>query len=268
MMRCGVTFPVLTDLLRGLFVEVAMSDILTEAKARTDSRISLVTGVYRKEVKRLRDLPPERLATPDVVTVSSLIIARWLAAAPYVDASGGPRPLAKVSEPGVAEPSFEQLVASVTTDIRSRAVLDDWLSQGLVSLDQADRVVLNSQAFIPATGGAEQMFYFGRNLHDHVAAAVANVSAAGAAPFLDRSVHYDGLTDEQAAELEAYARTEATRALLAVNRRALALVEANGPKGASSPNTGRRRVNMGVFVYGDDESHESKAAPSAAAGAP
>jgi hypothetical protein len=268
MMRSGVTFPVLTDLLRGLFVEVAMAEILTDEKARTDSRISLVTGVHRKEVKRLRDLPPERLATPDVVTVSSLIIARWLAAAPYVDSSGGPRPLAKISEGGAAGPSFEQLVASVTTDIRSRAVLDDWLSQGLVTLDETDRVVLNVQAFVPAPGGAEQMFYFGRNLHDHVAAAVANISAAGAAPFLDRSVHYDGLTDQQAAELEAYARAEAARVLLEVNRKALALVEANGLDAASPPGAAQRRVNLGVFVYGDRETADDKPPQSAGSGAP
>jgi hypothetical protein len=53
------------------------------------------------------------------------------------------------------------------------------------------------------------VFYFARNLHDRVA--VANIGAAGVVPFLDRSVHYDGLAPAQAAALEAYARAAAVR---------------------------------------------------------
>ncbi len=247
MMRSGVTFPVLADMLRHLFVEVAADDILTQPNARTDSRISLLTGVHRKEIKRLREFPPDRAAPPAVLTIGSQIIARWLAAAPFTDADGQALPLARGTEAGAADASFEALVASVTTDIRPRAVLDDWLSQGIVRLENGDRVLLNHAAFIPKPGGQEQLFYFARNLHDHVAAAVANITAAEAAPFLDRSVHYDGLTPEQARELEAFARAAATRVMLEVNRRGLELVEAGQDSGLGP----RRRVNLGVFVFND-----------------
>jgi hypothetical protein len=187
---------------------------------------------------------------PEVVTVSSLIIARWLALPPYADAEGAPRPLPRNHEPGSDQPSFESLVASVTSDIRPRVVLDDWLSKGLVATDAADRIVLNTQAFIPRPGAAEQLFYFGRNLHDHVAAATANISAIQTAPFLDRSVHYDGLTGAQAAELEEFARAEASRILLEVNRRAAAMVD-----GQPRTPDANRRVNLGVFVFTDIDRH-------------
>ena len=59
LMRAGVTFPVLADLLRTLYVEVAARDLLVDPKAQTDSRISLLTGVHRKEIRRLRELPPD-----------------------------------------------------------------------------------------------------------------------------------------------------------------------------------------------------------------
>lgn len=256
MLRSGVTLPVLNDMLRTLFVDVASHDILTEPKARTDSRLSLVTGVHRKEIRRLRELPPDRLQVPEVVTLSSQVIGRWLAVPPYVDENGRPRPLPRAADPGSTEPSFESLVLSVTSDIRARVVLDDWLSKGLVSANEADRVILNVDAFIPAPRAAEQLFYFARNLHDHVAAAAANISASDAAPFLDRSVHYDGLTDEQAAELEAFARAEAIRVLLEVNRRAAALAEANPAEAGAS-----RRVNFGVYVFSDtDQPAEPEAA--------
>jgi hypothetical protein len=252
MLRSGITFPVLIDVLRHLFVEVAVTDILTQPKAQTDSRISLLTGVHRKEIRRYREMPPDSMAPPEVVTIASQIIARWLGSSPFVDDAGQPRPLPRVTEAGTEGPSFDSLVCSVTTDIRSRAVLDDWLSQGLVRMAPEDRVVLNADAFIPRPGGQEQLFYFARNLHDHVAAAVANISADDAAPFLDRSVHYDKLTQGQVGELEAFARDAAIRVLLEVNRKALELVDANAiPDGQAA-----HRLNFGAFVFSENDTPE------------
>jgi hypothetical protein len=261
MLRSGITFPVLIDVLRHLFVEVAVSDILTQPKARTDSRISLLTGVHRKEIRRYREMPPDSTAAPEVVTIASQIIARWLGSPPFVDDAGRPRPLPRVTETGSEGPSFDTLVCSVTTDIRSRAVLDDWLSQGLVRMAPEDCVVLNADAFIPRPGGQEQLFYFARNLHDHVAAAVANISAGDAAPFLDRSVHYDGLTQVQMRELEVFARDAAMRVLLEVNRKALELVEAN----QTTDGEATHRVNFGTFVFSEDDAPDQLAAAAGAA---
>jgi hypothetical protein len=247
MMQSGITYPILADLLRTLFVEVATRDVLVGPRAQTDSRISLLSGVHRKEIRRLRALPPDTDAVPDVVTISSQIIAVWLGGPAYLDAGGRPKPLPRVAKHGTTE-TFDGLISSVTRDVRPRAVLDDWLTQGIVQLDAADNVHLNAQAFIPRTGGEEQIYYFSRNLHDHIAAAVANISAAATPPFLDRSVHYDRLSDAAARDLEAFARQAAMQALLEVNRHALTLVEREtGPEGAG------RRVNLGVYVFAADE---------------
>jgi hypothetical protein len=249
MVRSGVTLPLLTDVLRRLFVEVAVTDILVQPKARTDSRISLLTGIHRKEIRRYRNMPPDRWITPDVVTISSQIIARWLGSAPFVDEAGRPRPLPSTPGAGAADLSFVALVSSVTTDIRPLAVLENWLSLGIVRMEPINRVVLNADAFIPRPGESEQLFYFGRNLHDHVAAAVANICAGQAAPFVDRTVHYDELTAGQAGELEAFAREAAVRVLLEVNRKALTLIDAN----RTSDERSSHRVNFGVFVYGEND---------------
>jgi Family of unknown function (DUF6502) len=268
MMQSGVTFPVLADTLRQLFVEVAVDEILLDQKARTDSRISLLSGVHRKEIKRLRSLPADHAETPDVVTMASQIVARWLGSPTFADADGQPRILSRLAQPqpdGAGEPAFEDLVLSVTTDVRARAVLDDLLSHGVVSLIEGDRVRLNTRAFIPRPGGEEQLFYFTRNLHDHVAAASANISA-GKPPFFDRSVHYDDLTPAQAEALRAYAREIAVRALLDVNRKALDLLESDTapePDRTPDPNgrDDRHRVNLGIYLYQERENGQRESGP-------
>ncbi len=234
------------DLLRDLYVDVALHDVLTDDRARTDSRVSLLTGVHRKEIRRQRETPPQPDQGSEVITLSSQIIARWLGASPWAGEAGVPLPLPRAAAAG--EPSFDGLVAAVTKDLRPRAVLDEWISQDLVRIDPQDRVVLNVDAFVPRPGRDEQMFYFGRNLHDHIAAAAANVSAVGKAPFLDRSVHYDALPVAAAEQLQAMGRTAAVQMLLEINRRAMELAEAPNDTGGPT-----RRVNLGVYLFSEDD---------------
>ncbi len=248
--RCGVTYPVLADHLRGLFVEVAQREPADSPSGWTDSRLSLRTGVHRKEIRRLRLAPPpEDDAAPAVVTSSSRIIAAWLGSPAWTGADGRPLALPRIAPAGV--PSFESLVATVTTDVRPRAVFDEWLSLGLVSNDDQDRVVLDASAYVPAPGEEAQLFYFGRNLHDHAAAAAGNVLAAGPAPFLERSLHYDRLPPDIAARLAALGRDEGQALLLRLNRAALDWL---GPDDAPpDPASPTQRVNFGVYLYVEDE---------------
>jgi hypothetical protein len=248
LIRSGVTFPMFAELVRGLYVEVAAQDLLEEAE-RTDSRISLMTGVHRKEIRRLREQGGMPEAEPERVTLASAIIARWLK--DHAGADGAPLALPRAAPAGA---SFEALVRSVTRDVRPRAVLDDWLGQEIATLDEDDQVRLELAAFVPRPGATEQLFYFGRNLHDHASAAAENLLAAETAPFLERSAHYDGLTAETAAEIERLGRAAAQRMLEEVNRAALDLLDANDAAAARDPAAPLLRVNVGTYVFrGGDE---------------
>jgi hypothetical protein len=255
LIQSGVTCPALADLLRGVYIDVARTELLTDPKARTDSRVALLTGIHRKELRKHR-VPEDPASIPPIVTRASAIIAHWLGAPGYSDATRAPLPLPR----GGPAPSFESLVAAVTRDVRARAVLDEWLAQGIVSLDGAGMVRLDVAAFIPPQGSAEgrtaQLFYFARNLHDHLAAAGANLVASGPAPFVDRSLHYDRLSPDAAAQLEAAGRAAAQAMLVDLNRAAITIADAEGatpPPGAFS-----RRVNVGVYVYIDDDAPQAK----------
>ena len=123
-------------------------------------------------------------------------------------------------------------------------MLDEWLDRRLVAIDADGRIVLAESAFVPQAGAEEQLYYFGRNLHDHVAAAVANV--LGEEPrFLERAVHYDGLSDELAQTLERRSREIALAALHEANREAHAACE--GDAG------GDHRWTMGIYIYREAE---------------
>lgn len=249
MLAQGITFPYLTDLLKGLFVEVADRDFrLDPARPNTDSRISLVSGVHRKDVSRLRQLlqTPEALA-PSVVPLGAQLVAQWLGQARYLQDNGQPRPLARLASEG-GEQSFEALVASVNSDIRSRVVLDEWLRQGVVRLDEDDRVHLNTHAFVPSEDADEKAFYLGHNLHDHAAAAVHNV-LGGQPAFMERSLHYDALTPASVQQLARMGEQHGMKALLAVNQAAMQAEARDGA--ALAAGEPPQRITMGVYFYAE-----------------
>ena len=236
--RAGMTFPALCQLLRELYVNVAEYDFALPGKEQTDSRVSLLTGIHRKEVSRLRGAGAPVNAVPAAVSRTGAIIARWLASPRFCDEAGAPLPLPRSADG--SGPSFEELVSSVTRDVRPRAVLDEWLDRRVVTIDEEDRIVLAEAAFIPQQGDDEKLYYFGRNLHDHLAAATENVLGAKPA-FLERSVHYDGLSAELAERLEARSRELALEMLQRINREAHAASEID--------RGGEHRWNCGVYVF-------------------
>jgi hypothetical protein len=239
--RSGMTFPALAQLLRELFVNVAEHDFALEGKEQTDSRVSLLTGINRKEVARLRGAGTPVNQTPGTLSRTSAIMARWLAAPEFTDAKGDPLPLPRTAA-GDA-PSFELLVTSITKDVRPRAVLDEWLDRKLVTINDGDEIVLVENAFVPRGDDDRKWHYLGRNLHDHIAAAAANVSSM-TPPFMERAVHYNGLSPELAKRLEESSRALAMDALKAANREAdRALAKDEG---------GNSRWNFGVYVYRED----------------
>src|SRR6478672_1958357 len=78
LIRSGMTFPALAELLRELYVNVAEHDFALPGKEQTDSRVSLVTGIHRKEVRRLRGAGAPVTVVPAGLSRTSRILARWL----------------------------------------------------------------------------------------------------------------------------------------------------------------------------------------------
>lgn len=243
MLRKGVTYTYFSDMVKGVFVEVAAAEFRLDDKPPTDSRISLITGVHRKDVRRLREGAPDLAgALPEALTLGAHLVSMWMNRAPFCDSPGRPAPLPRLASVG-GEQSFDTLVASASKDIRARVVLDEWLRLGVVRMDDQDRVHLQTRAFVPQKGFDEKAAYFGHNIHDHACAAVHNLTVDGP-PFFERSVHYDSLSLAGVEEIREVVATEGMEALMRFNELASAL-EARDAATA----TAQQRVTIGLYFY-------------------
>lgn len=242
LLRHHIGFPFLSRLLKQVYVEVALESLQREGQKDTDSRVSLLTGVHRKDVRALRADRAAVASVPRSVSLGARIIREWTSRADLRGPDGAPLPLPRFSG-NENEPCFDALVMSVTKDIPARSVLDEWLRMGVAQIDAAGRVQLRVEGFVPRHGFDEKAFYFGRNVRDHIAAAAHNL-AGDAAPMLERSVYYEGLSDASIAELEALAESVAMRSLREFNERARELKARDEQSGA-----GARRVTLGAYLF-------------------
>ncbi len=239
----GITYPYLSAMLKKVYVDVVDKDFPLEDKKQTASRISLMSGVHRKDVRRLLGEPAEETGPPKAVSVGARLIATWTGAPAYLDGRGKPRPLPR-SVTDAAGVCFDSLVESIKRkDVRPRAVLDELERLGIVSIDEQDRVHLNTDAFVPSADFDEIAYYFGRNLRDHIAASAHNLSGEGE-PFLERAVYYGRLTGESVATLEGMSREVAMEALGKVNREALKLAERDEKRSDAD-----RRMTLGFYFF-------------------
>ena len=252
----GMDYTRLAAALKPLFIEQARQELLRRGQQDTDSAISLLSGVHRKDVREWRrNGLSGRIAQE--LSISSQVFARWVQDPLYRDRSKRPRALPRLG----AAPSFESLARSVTQDVHPYTVLTELLRLGLVqvrTLKGVETVVPQRDGFVPPPGSRELLELFGANLGDHAGAAVGNL--LGQPARLEQSVFADGLSAESAAALG-----ELARKLWAQSRSAM-IAEATRRVAADQGRTDASwRVRLGSYFWAQDTRGVSDAVEAAVA---
>jgi len=250
MLARGVTLPLAVELLKRVYVQVALEDG-DPGKAATDSRISMLSGVHRKDVKRLRALSDAHADLPRNVSLGAQLVSVWTSDPRWLGEDDQPRPLPRLGRVG-GELSFDALVASVSKDIRARPVLDEWLRLGVVRVNAHDEVVLNTAAFIPQTGFDEKLSYLSLNVGDHAMAAVDNTLGRGG-PWFERSVHYRSMTPQAVEALRARAAELGMQSLQTLN------ADAQRQPVAAEGDPLKSRFTFGIYFYAEHNNDDGEA---------
>jgi hypothetical protein len=239
----GITYTLLLEELKQVFVEVASEEFKIDGKAQTDSRITLLTGVHRRDVNRFRNssTKTQQLKT----NFSAQLISQWLGNEKFLDENGRPKRLARSNKVN-SNDTFDDLVMSVSKDIRSRPVLDEWLRTNIITLDDEGYLHLNSEAFIPNDDLEQNLYYLGMNVHDHLAAAVNNT--LNNPKMFERCVYYDNLTIGDITELHEITNKAGMDYLKLLNQKSIEASQTDKPNTKTSYET-KYRMNTGVYFY-------------------
>lgn len=241
----GITAPNLYRLLKQVYVDVAHDDFRIGETPPTHSRVSLLTGVHRRDVRRLLSDEGDAWETARAKSAAfATVLGQWLSNPGFTDEEGRPLPLPRS---GAAGADFETLVRGVSRDIRPRTVLDELLRQGLVE-EGEDGLLRVAPGAVAGPGSDEdRVVFFAANVGDHLAAATENLLADDP-PHFERAVFYTRLSEDSVARIEARARALGQAALEELSRESATLQQADRAR-----RDNRVRYRFGVYFYREGE---------------
>ncbi|MFV2059224.1 MAG: DUF6502 family protein [Gammaproteobacteria bacterium] len=248
----GITYPQLRDMFKELYVEVADHYEPIKGKKPSISRAFILTGVHRKDIARLRaESKSDDEPSSNNSSLGSELVARWLGSEEFQDKKGKPRPLTRSGTDSL--PGFDDLVISVSKDVRPRAILDEWIRLEIVSIDESKTISLNQSAFVPQKGLEEKAFFLGRHVHDHLAACTHNI-LEDKKPFMERSVFFSGLTNESVEKLRDIAEHQGMQLLQDLNQQAISLQKADKQKSDAD-----QRMRLGLYWFQEQQESDDDA---------
>ena len=148
LLRYGIGYREFVEVTKTAYVDGASSDFGLRGRPTNISRVAVMTGLTRKEVRRIRD----KISSGDSkITVKTTPLAdvlhHWHAEADFTDASGNPLQLSFSK----GKKSFSALVKKFGGDIPAGAMRTEMKRVGAVSEDEDGNLTVTSRAFEPAS---------------------------------------------------------------------------------------------------------------------
>lgn len=174
LLRHGMPYGTFAELCRKAFVDAAFEDTSLSSKRPTISSVSAMTGLTRKETKRLKDWDmTDADGSAQRYSRAIRVISGWAETPEFQDDDGKPAVLPLDG----ADHSFANLVRRFSGDIPTAAMLSVLESSGSVATED-NAVRLLERAYIPKGATEERVNILGTDVAELVATIGHNLEAS------------------------------------------------------------------------------------------
>ena len=157
LLRNGVAFGSFAELAKKVYVDIAFEEFGPVGKKQTISRVSALTGLTRKEAKRLHELEhADSQRSEQRYNRAVRVISGWVNDEEFHDAQGQPESLAIEG----AKASFSALVRKYSGDVPTQSMLSVLISASAIE-KTGDRVRLIQRAYVPGSDPADKLSILG-----------------------------------------------------------------------------------------------------------
>lgn len=195
LLRSGIPFGTFSEVARWIYVDLAIKEFAIKGRKPSDSRASIITGLSRKEVHRLRTLD---ITQEDDMNSrynrAARVISAWVRQDRFHDNSGQPLELPIDTGPV----TFSDLVKQFSGDVPTRAILDELVRVGAVVLTDQGKVKLLTRAYVPQDDIEQKIGILGTDVADLIHTIDRNLRGDSLGPLFQRKVAYDNLPTEAA----------------------------------------------------------------------
>ncbi|MBI2891283.1 MAG: hypothetical protein HYY13_10930 [Nitrospirae bacterium] len=246
LVRNGIPYRAFSDLAKRVYVDVIADESEIPGRKLSISRISILTGLSRKEVSRVLALPdPRNESATDKYNRAARVISGWVRDKDFKDERNRP---ADLSLEGSGQ-SFSSLVKRYGGDVPARAVLDELLRVGAVEKAGPRAVRLIHHAYIPRSDEAGMLEILGTDVRDLISTIDHNLKSKGRESFFQRKVAYDNLPAEAIVDLRERAAQKGQALLEELDRW---LAQHDRDLTPSVSGAGRVRAGIGVYYFEED----------------
>jgi hypothetical protein len=243
LLRNGVSYRTFADFAKWVYVDVATKEFGIEGRKQSTSRVSVITGLSRKEVKRVRELPrPDDTASVERYNRAARVIAAWRRESNFQDAEGNAAPLL-LEGTGA---TFSELVKRFSGDVPVRAILDELIRVGAVERLEDGRMGLLVRAYVPESSDADKLHILGTDVGYLISTIDHNLQADPMGPLFQRKVAYDNLPDEALPEFRELSAERAQALLEKLDRW---LAQRDRDVTPTVRGTGRNRAGLGIYYF-------------------
>jgi hypothetical protein len=245
LLRNGIPYRTFSDIAKRVYVDVAMEEFGIPGRKQSKSRVSIITGLSRKEVLRVRRLPsPDDSGAVELYNRAARVIGGWVRDPRYNPESGQPMELPFDGDAAC----FRELVKTYSGDAPARAVLDELLRVGTVERAPDGKIRLVERSYIPKAGEIEKIGILGVDTSDLIATIDHNIHQTGV-PYFQRKVCYDNLPSEALPGFRNLAANRAQELLEHLDRWLSGQDRDFHPEVAG---TGRMRSGVGIYYFQED----------------
>ena len=245
LLRNGIPYRTFSDIAKRVYVDVATEEFRIPGRKQSKSRVSILTGLSRKEVLRVRRLPAaDDQGAGARYNRAARVIAGWVRDRRFRDDTGNPSELP--FDGGTA--SFRKLVDTYSGDAPARAVLDELLRVGTVQRAPDGKIRLLERSYIPKTGEIDKIGILGVDASDLIATIDHNICRPDTL-FFQRKVCYDHLPLGVLPELVKKAAARGQSLLESMDRW---MSQRDRDVNPAVPGTGRMRAGIGIYYFQED----------------
>ena len=245
LIRNGVSFGELAEVLKTVFVEVAGRDFNLPDRPISQSRVAILTGLTRKEVAKQEAMLASGSALNVIGNLNRVIrvLMGWHTDTEFTGPYG--LPLDLPFDAADAAPSFSRLVRKHSGDMAPRAMLDELLRVGAVERLASGLFKVLTRAYIPEDLHPDALQRIGEVIRDFVNTVEFNIGKRPGLGRFERIVFADdGLREDLMPAFDALIRAKGTNLLIELDNWISAQETTSTAK-----NRGGKRIRTGVGIY-------------------